>query len=419
MENKIYHEINGRKYGLGCLRDPPHKDAHRLLSREQIEKLPASYIIRDITPVEDQGSEGSCTGNAGDNVYKIRDAIVNGTFVNGARQQIYQCSLAHDGNPLQDVGSSLSTTAWVLQNIGVAPESEFPYTGGMQGPVPANVLADAKKHEATVATRLDAADESTTIANVKAAIAPNSVIQSVYPVMFGFNVPESFFNTGADGNMPAPSGGIAGGHANVFIGYDDNHTGNYDGSKGAFLVKNSWGAGWGANGYWDMPYSFFLDTDDGVGDCWAIINTTDFNPSPNPTHTTFASSPTTLPSGDTFVAGSDKALWYAPAPTSTWTSLGGTLTSAPSACSGTTGTIDVFVRGTAGDLWHNRLISGKQTGWDGLGGILLAGTAPCAIAPDANTINVYVTGTAGELWLKKWTASAGWAQWVKVASFVK
>ena len=290
MENKIYHEVNGRKYGLGCLRDPPHKDARLLLSREQIESLPASYMIDDITPVEDLGSEGSCTGNAGDNEYKIRDAIVNKTFVNGSRQQIYQCALAHDGNPLQDVGSSLSTIAWVLQSVGVAPESEFPYTGGMEGPVPANVLADAKKHEATKATRLDAADENTTIANVKAAIAPNAVIQSTYPVMFGFNVPESFFNTGGDGNMPAPSGGIAGGHANVFIGYDDNHTGNYDGSKGAFYVKNSWGSGWGANGYWWMPYSFFMDSDDGVGDCWAIINTSDFNPSPpTPTGVQFAS----------------------------------------------------------------------------------------------------------------------------------
>ena len=266
--------------GLGCNRDPKHKDAPLLLTREQIEKLPASYMIKDLTPVGDQGSEGSCTGNAGDNVYKIRDAMVNGTFVNGSRQQIYQCALKLDGNPLQDVGSSLSTIATVLQTIGVAPESEFPYTGGMQGPVPQSVLNDAKKHEATKATRLDAADENTTIANVKAAIAPNAVIQSTYPVMFGFNVPESFFNTGSDGNMPTPSGGVAGGHANVFIGYDDNHTGNYDGSKGAFYVKNSWGTGWGANGYWWMPYSFFLDTDDAVGDCWAVINTSDFNPSP-------------------------------------------------------------------------------------------------------------------------------------------
>jgi hypothetical protein len=105
--------------------------------------------------------------------------------------------------------------------------------------------------------------------------------------MYGYTVFESFFDTGSDGNMPAPSGGVAGGHANVFIGYDDNHTGCYDGSKGAFLSKNSWGTSFGcpggvsAGGYWWMPYNYFLNSDDGVGDCWAIIEESDF-PAPTP-----------------------------------------------------------------------------------------------------------------------------------------
>ena len=425
MENKIYHEINGRKYGLGCLRDPPHKDARLLLTREQIETLPASYMINDITPVEDQESEGSCTGNAGDNEYKIRDAIATGTFVNGARQQIYQCSLAHDGNPLQDVGSSLSTTAWVLQNIGVAPESEFPYTGGMQGPVPTNVLADAKKHEATVATRLDAADASTTITNVKAAIAPNAVIQSSYPVMFGFNVPNSFFNTGSDGNMPAPSGGIAGGHANVFIGYDDNHTGNYDGSKGAFYVKNSWGEGWGKNGYWYMPYSFFLDTDEGVGDCWAVINTSDFNPAPpTPTAVTFASSSAVSAMTDTrtdvFVQGSDKALWHSyfveGAKMAAWESLGGVIASQPSAV-WLGSELHAFVKGTDAAVWHIKWDGTKWTAWESLQGVLLTGTAPAAVVR-GDLIDVYVIGHESGMWRSTLTAGV-WGGWTEVASKIK
>ena len=401
--------------GLGCNRDPPHKDAPRLLSREQIEKLPASYMLKDLTPVGDQGNEGSCTGNAGDNVYKIRDAMINGTFVNGARQQIYQCALAHDGNPFQDVGSSLSTIAWVLQNVGVAPESEFPYTGGMQGAVPTAVLNDAKKHEATKELRLDATDETTTIANVKAA--PNAVIQSSYPVMFGFDVPESFFNTGSSGNMPTPSGGIAGGHANVFIGYDDAHTGNYDGSKGAFYIKNSWGSGWGANGYWYMPYSFFLDTDDGVGDCWAIINTSDFNPSPTPGPAPVAadgSNPATcVVNGTTYAFGRglSNALYYAILGGNTWKSLGGTLSSGVAAV--TVGNdAYIFGRGANKETLYYRTLTKN---WVTVPmGTLVATSAP-AVTASNGIIALEVRGGDKAVWYVTLnTATGAFGKWTSL-----
>jgi len=281
MTQVYYDHPNGHRYYMGCLRDPAHADAKLLLTREQQAALPSSYIIKDGTPVEDQGNLGSCTANAGDNANKIRSYTAMGSYFNGSRMQLYQCALAHDGNPMQDVGSTLSTMAWVLENIGVAPETEFPYTAQLGTPVPQNVLNDAKKDLTTVATRLDASVSTTTIANIKAAIAPNDVIRPDYPVMYGYTVYESFFDMGPSGNMPEPSGGVAGGHANVFIGYDDNHTGNWDGSVGAFYSKNSWGASFGAGGFWWCPYSNFVPG--GVSDCWTNITQSDFTPNPTPT----------------------------------------------------------------------------------------------------------------------------------------
>jgi C1A family cysteine protease len=281
-DRKIYHKTDGRKYYMGFLKDKTPAHAKRILTVEQTTKLPASYIIKDPTPVEDQGNLGSCTANAGDNVSKIRSATATGNYFNGSRLALYKWARDYDGSS-GDVGSYLSSMAWVLANIGVPPETAWPYNISQFEVEPPQSVKDlAAADKTTKELRLDASNQNTTIANIKAAIAPNDVLPPCYPVMYGYDVPESFFNTGSDGNMPAPSGGIAGGHANVFIGYDDNHSGNYDGSKGAFYSKNSWGAGWGAKGYWWMPYTFFSNTSYEAGDCWAVITESNFTPAPPP-----------------------------------------------------------------------------------------------------------------------------------------
>jgi C1A family cysteine protease len=57
--------------------------------------------------------------------------------------------------------------------------------------------------------------------------------------------------------MPAWGEGVLGGHAVKAVGYDDKlavpHT-----APGGFWAKNSWDTGWGAEGYFFMPYTFML-----------------------------------------------------------------------------------------------------------------------------------------------------------------
>jgi C1A family cysteine protease len=264
-----------------------------LLRSEQIAQLPPSFIINDPTPVGDQGQLGSCTANAADNASKIRAAAVGAQWFNGSRLAVYYLEREHDGDLhkhcppaklIGDCGSQLSVAAWVLQTYGVAPETSWPYDiENYNTEPPESVLQQAAKDEVTTATRLDADDENTTISNIKAAL-----VQS-YPVIFGINCYAEIEDVGADGNVPMPTAGEEpkGGHALCIIGYDDNHQ-NLDGSKGAVLLKNSWGTGWGCQkngtpsdgatngGYGWLSYPYFRDTDDDVGDCWAIINENDF-----------------------------------------------------------------------------------------------------------------------------------------------
>ena len=67
---------------------------------------------------------------------------------------------------------------------------------------------------------------------------------------------------------PGPNSNYRGGHANVAVGYDDNlKIGAY---KGALLVRNSWGTGWGDHGYAWMSYRY---VEQGLAvDWWSMIS---------------------------------------------------------------------------------------------------------------------------------------------------
>ena len=80
-------------------------------------------------------------------------------------------------------------------------------------------------------------------------------LASGYPFVFGFTVYESFESqpvaqTGVV-PMPAPKEQVLGGHAVLAVGYDD--------SRQCFIVRNSWGPGWGMQGYCYMPYLYLTD----------------------------------------------------------------------------------------------------------------------------------------------------------------
>ena len=76
-----------------------------------------------------------------------------------------------------------------------------------------------------------------------------------YPFVFGFAVYESFESkeVAQSGVVPMPKPGerVLGGHAVMAVGYDD--------AQRDFIVRNSWGSGWGQDGYFLMPYHYLHD----------------------------------------------------------------------------------------------------------------------------------------------------------------
>ena len=57
--------------------------------------------------------------------------------------------------------------------------------------------------------------------------------------------------------MPAHPYRVIGGHAIVFVGYDDQLLDESTSHvKGYFKFRNSWGESWGKSGYGYLPYAY-------------------------------------------------------------------------------------------------------------------------------------------------------------------
>jgi C1A family cysteine protease len=96
------------------------------------------------------------------------------------------------------------------------------------------------------------------------------------PSMFGFTVYSSYTQVAATGKIPYPTPGeeIVGGHAIVAVGYDDTMKIKNTNPKalettGALLIRNSWGTGWGSNGYGWLPYDYVLK--ELAVDWWSLL----------------------------------------------------------------------------------------------------------------------------------------------------
>ncbi len=234
---------------------------------------PASVDLRSwFSPVEDQGQIGSCTANAAVGLLEYFELRANGRYIDASRMFLYKAErnlLGWHG----DTGAYLRTAMEALVLFGAPPERYWPYDGqpSQTNPVideepPAFCYAFGASYQALKYFRLDPPGETTNVvlANIKAFLAAG------FPSMFGFPVYSEYDNplAGALIAYPGPTSSYRGGHANVAAGYDDNLM--IGGDKGALLVRNSWGPGWGAAGYAWMSYRYV--TEGLANDWWSMIS---------------------------------------------------------------------------------------------------------------------------------------------------
>lgn len=226
-------------------------------------ELPKSVDLREwCSPVEDQGRLGSCTAHAGAGVIEYYERRSFGKHIDISRLFLYKVTrnlMKVSG----DTGAYLRTTMGAIVLFGVPPEEYWPYTDDEKlfDREPHSFLyAFAQNYQGIKYFRHDPPGTSgqTLLGRIKGYLSKG------HPVMFGFSVYSSIEQADKTGRIPFPSQKerLEGGHAVVAVGYDDdirikNKFGDIE-TRGALLIRNSWGRGWGEEGYGWLPYEYIL-----------------------------------------------------------------------------------------------------------------------------------------------------------------
>ena len=244
-----------KKFGFGYLPDIPDvRDRYYQAPPSIIEKLPTSVDLRPQAsyPLFDQGSLGSCTANAIGAAIQFCLRKQNKPFFTPSRLFIYYNERKMEGTIGSDAGAMIRDGIKSVNRQGSTNEDMWPYIIEKFTQKPSDkAYKEAKLHQVIQYSRI-----------VQDLDQMKSCLAEGYPFVFGFAVYSSFFKA-QKGQipMPSPNEQLLGGHAVLAVGYKDDTS--------QFIVRNSWGTGWGDQGYFYMPYNY-LTNSDLVADLWSV-----------------------------------------------------------------------------------------------------------------------------------------------------
>jgi C1A family cysteine protease len=243
---------------FGWLPDlPDARDYTYAAPLAMLRKLPAKVDLSGkCPPVYDQGELGSCTGNAiaaAIEFAEMKQRLAHVTTP--SRLFIYYNERVIEHTVATDSGAMIRDGIKSVNKQGACRETTWPYKVVSFAKKPsAGAYQEGRKYLVSSYQRV-----TRNLTQMKGCLA------SGFPYVFGFTVYSSFMSAAVakTGKLSMPRAGekVEGGHAVLAVGYDD--------AQHRFIVRNSWGPGWGLKGYFTMPYAYLLD-DNLADDFWTV-----------------------------------------------------------------------------------------------------------------------------------------------------
>jgi hypothetical protein len=205
--------------------------------------LPSSYDWRNVggsnyvSSVKDQGTCGSCWAFGPTAALESKYMITNttpGSSVDLSEQIVLSCSGGGNCG-----GGYASTASDFLRDTGTAVETCYPYTE-TNGNCSSACSGWQSETYYFTSWRYVNSGENAISTEIKEALYSDG------PVVVWMKVYTDFYSY-SYGVYSYSSGSYEGNHFVLVVGWND--------SQSAFIVKNSWGTGWGESGYFRIAYS--------------------------------------------------------------------------------------------------------------------------------------------------------------------
>lgn len=236
----------------GAEKDPYDRRDYRLASVMAPVEIPAQvFELPELFPSKNQYSRGSCTSQ-GQAHHKERQ---EGKRISAPFIMAYTKDMEGNNN----YGAYNRTTFLVVNKYGSCEDNLYPEPDPSMSwdeyirmsRIPRSCTENAKEYKSQSCWRVDS-----TINAIR-----QTLLQTKNSVVVTMAWYSEFNNPNAEGVIPTSVSRYVGGHCVEACGFDD--------FKRRVKLKNSWGIGWGKNGFFYMDYDWFEKQ---VWDCWCSLD---------------------------------------------------------------------------------------------------------------------------------------------------